>query len=63
MDLGDIMKDDIDRVISECISICLEKIKRDAGYGGQWDGYGSHMGLKTGEECAEGIRERFMVKQ
>jgi hypothetical protein len=42
----------------KCVAECLVKVKRDAGYGGQWEGYGSHMGYRTGPECAAAIRAR-----
>lgn len=37
--------------------LCEEQVLRPAGYGGQWEGYGSHMGIKTGTECAAELRE------
>ena len=42
----------------ECAKVCEVKINRESGYGGQWEGYGSHMGDMTGPECAAAIRAR-----
>jgi hypothetical protein len=39
-----------------CAKVCEQKVKRPAGYHGQWEGYGSHMGDMTGPECAAAIR-------
>lgn len=36
--------------------ICSAKVKRDAGYGGRFGGYGNFIGDKTGAECSEIIR-------
>lgn len=42
--------------IEECAQICLRKIHREAGYQGQWEGYGGWDGDMDGPECAAAIR-------
>jgi hypothetical protein len=44
-------------VLEWCIIMAEQKIVREAGYGGQWEGYGPHMGPKTGPEVAEDFRK------
>ena len=38
--------------LNECAAACLVQIKRESGYHGQWEGYGSWMGDMTGPECS-----------
>jgi len=35
---------------------CEVRVPREAGYGGQWEGYGPSIGLRTAKECADAIR-------
>lgn len=47
------------QVLEEAAAICETKVKRPAGYGGRWEGYGSFMELMNGEECAAEIRRLY----
>lgn len=42
--------------IEACAALCMEKVWREVGYGGQWEGSGGYMGHRTGPECAAAIR-------
>lgn len=42
--------------LEEAAKVCLVKVKRQPGYQGQWEGYGSLDDWMTGPECAAAIR-------
>ena len=41
--------------VRRAAGVCREKVKREAGHGGRWEGYGSFYEEKTGSECADAI--------
>lgn len=41
-----------------CAALCEEVVTHQAGYGGQWEGYGPVRAQRCGKECAAAIRER-----
>ena len=51
----------VSAIIESCARICEQRVEREPGYNGQWEGYGSHMGLMDGEECAAEIRKQFGI--
>ncbi len=42
----------------QCSSLCLKPIRRKAGYGGRWEGYGDFEDLMNGAECSRAIEAR-----
>lgn len=45
-----------DAACEACAKACEPKVKREAGFGGQWEGYGPSMQHMDGRECAEACR-------
>lgn len=43
--------------LEEAAKVCLVKVKREPGYNGQWEGYGSFETEQVGSECAAAIRK------
>jgi len=41
-----------------CAMVCEEVVTHQAGYGGQWEGYGPVKTQRDGKACAAAIRER-----
>jgi hypothetical protein len=41
-----------------CAKVCEKRVRRGAGYGGAWEGYGPMEGYMDGKECAAAIRAR-----
>lgn len=44
------------QALEEAENACRVKVQREAGYGGQWEGYGPSMTYRTGPECEAAIR-------
>ena len=49
---------EVKKMRERCAKLCEVEVRREAGYHGQWEGYGTWVGMgsKTGEECAADIR-------
>lgn len=43
-------------ILEVAAKTCEQQVQRPAGYQGNWEGYGDHMGDRTGAECAAAIR-------
>lgn len=58
-ELDTIMQTEFQRGFEACraaaVKLCREQVEREAGYGGQWEGYGAMKGVKTGPECSNEI--------
>ena len=59
LDGAEVGADVYELIVRDCAELCLGKVRREAGYGGQWEGYGPWMGTMNGEECAIAILKRY----